>query len=63
MHSIASSLVAPVKRTELKQIRHGHWWRDDVGWGDIARNDRWDGAGGSCSDGQRRLGMLGSEEN
>ena len=47
----------------MRLIRHGHWWRDDRGWGDSARNDGWDGAGGSDSDRQRRSGVLGVEEN
>ena len=37
-------------------------WRDDGGWGDIARNDGWDGAGGGGRDRQRRLGVLGRKK-
>ena len=46
----------------MQLIRHGHWWRDDGGWGGFARNDGWDGAdgwdsaGGGGSDRQMSVG-------
>ena len=47
----------------MQLIRHGHWRRDDGGWGGFARSDGWYGAGGGGSDRQRQLGVLGAEEN
>ena len=50
----------------MQLIRHGHWWRDDGGWGDIQGNNRdgWDGAGGGGSGGNRQqpLGVQGGRK-
>ena len=46
----------------MRLIRHGHWWRDDGGMGDSARNDGWDDAGGGGSDRHRRLGVWGGRK-